>query len=295
MHRARFWQERAFKEVTTKQFLSHQWQVRQSVTNVRKLEQFLRQNVQAHESFTEQALQGVKASRMAVRLTPYVLSRMDWQNPEQCAIRKQFIPLAHETSLDHPLLTIDSLHEQESSPVPGLVHRYHDKALFLALSLCPVYCRFCTRSYGVGTTTETQDKSRDLVASRKRWQAVFEYIQQTPHLKDIVVSGGDCYQLTPGQLLVIKDALLAIPHIKRIRIATKGLAVSPSRIVEPEEQQDGWTEAVIQFAQEGRALGKHVALHTHFNHPQEISWISEDASQKFFQAGVTVRDRKSVV
>ena len=59
---------------------------------------------------------------------------------------------------DHPRLTLDSLHEQQDSPVPGLIHRYADKALFLPLQTCPVYCRFCTRSYAIGPDTAGVDK-----------------------------------------------------------------------------------------------------------------------------------------
>jgi lysine 2,3-aminomutase len=59
---------------------------------------------------------------------------------------------------DHPKLGLDSLGEQADSPVAGLTHRYRDKALFLALDTCPVYCRFCTRSYAIGGDTEGVEK-----------------------------------------------------------------------------------------------------------------------------------------
>ena len=87
---------------------------------------------------------------MAVRVSPYAISLIDWNDPIDDPIRRQFIPLASTALPDHPRLTLDSLHEQEDSPVPGLVHRYVDKALFLPLNVCPVYCRFCTRSYAIG-------------------------------------------------------------------------------------------------------------------------------------------------
>ena len=79
-------------------------------------------------------------------------------------------------------------------PVPGLTHRYVDKALFLALDTCPVYCRFCTRSYAVGIDTEEVSKFQ-LKVNVERWQQAFDYIRSRPELEDIVISGGDAYQL----------------------------------------------------------------------------------------------------
>lgn len=68
---------------------------------------------------------------MAIRLTPHVLSVANWSNPLEDPIRRQFIPLKSSIRPDHPALSLDSLHETEDSPVPGLVHRYPDKVLFL--------------------------------------------------------------------------------------------------------------------------------------------------------------------
>ena len=114
------------------------------------------------------------------------------------------------------------------------------------------------------------------------------YISDTPIITDVVVSGGDSYSLAPDHLSMIGEQLLAIPHIRRIRIATKGLCVAPSRTL---DEEDGWTSALIQLVQRGKELGKHVALHTHFNHPNEFSWVTREAAQKLFENGVTVRNQ----
>ena len=117
---------------------------------------------------------------------------------------------------------------------------------------------------------------------------MFQYIKQTPSLHDIVISGGDSYFLQPHQLRFIGDRLLEIPHIQRIRFASKGLAVCPSRIL---DKSDEWAEALIGVSQQGRKNGKSVALHTHFNHPNEITWVTAQACQRLFEAGVTVRNQ----
>lgn len=103
---------------------------------------------------------------------------------------------------------------------------------------------------------------------RKRWEAMFECIQSNPVIQDVVVSGGDSYYLQPEQLQLIGERLLSMPNIKRLRFATKGLAVCPSRILDP---ADDWTQTLVDLSNRGRNMGKQVAMHTHFNHPREIT------------------------
>lgn len=117
---------------------------------------------------------------------------------------------------------------------------------------------------------------------------MFNYIENNPSVQDAVVSGGDSYYLQPNQLTTIGERLLSLPQIKRIRIATKGLAVCPMRILDP---NDDWTNALIKLSNYGRQIGKTVSLHTHFNHQNEISWITELAARKLFSAGVVVRNQ----
>ena len=185
---------------------------------------------------------------MAIRLTPHVLSLVDWNNPLDDPIRRQFLPLRSGIIPDHKHLELDSLHEEQDSPVPGLVHRYPGRALFLATSICPVYCRFCTRSYAVGGNTEPVSK-KPQKPSRTRWEVVFEHIANDESLEDIVVSGGDAYFLQPDHIREIGNRLLDIPHIKRVRFASKGLAVAPGRIL---DTSDPWTDSLIAVSNKGR-------------------------------------------
>ena len=156
-----------------------------------------------------------------------------------------------------------------------------------AVSVCPTYCSFCTRSYAVGANTETVTKT-SFKPTRRRWEEVFAYIERTPQLQDIVISGGDSYYLNSEHIGLIGDRLIDIPHIRRFRFASKGLAVEPGRILDPE---DGWMDAIVRVSAKAKAAGKSMAIHTHFNHPSEISWITEEASQKLLEAGVTVRNQ----
>ena len=223
---------------------------------------------------------------MSVRISPYLLSLIDWEQPFEDPLRRQFLPLASTRLPDHPCLHFDSLNEQGDAPVPGLTHRYPDKALFLPLTTCPVYCRFCTRSYAVGVDTEEVEKVH-FQGTEVRWREAFAYIASRPELEDVVVSGGDAYNLRAAQLTEIADALLRLPNIRRLRFATKGPAVMPQKIL----SDIPWRDALCAAVERGRALGKEVVLHTHFNHPSEITGITEDAMSALFSRGVTVRNQ----
>lgn len=124
--------------------------------------------------------------------------------------------------------------------------------------------------------------------TRKRWDAMLEYIENNRFIQDVVISGGDSYYLQPDQLELIGERLLSMPNIKRFRFATKGLAVCPSRILDP---NDSWTRTLVELSSKGRSMGKQIAMHTHFNHPHEITWVTELAARYLFQQGVTVRNQ----
>ncbi|HEX9294501.1 MAG TPA: KamA family radical SAM protein [Polyangiaceae bacterium] len=280
-----FWRKvPAYADVAEEKFLDHSWQSKNSITRVEKLLESLKGVVS--EQFVKDAEVGFQRAPMSVRVTPYIMALIDWENPYTDPLRTQFIPLGSRLLPDHPKLGLDSLHEQADAPVPGLTHRYPDKALFLPLNTCPVYCRFCTRSYAVGVDTEEVEKV-ELRVSPERWQRAFHYIASRPELEDIVISGGDAYNLRATQITEIGEALLAMPNIRRLRFATKGPAVLPQKIL----TDVAWTDALTKIVEQGRKLHKEVALHTHFNHPEEITSITQQAMNRLFERGITVRNQ----
>ncbi|KAL1883107.1 hypothetical protein VTK73DRAFT_9474 [Phialemonium thermophilum] len=289
-----FWRKiPLWKGVNAADFLSHRWSGDDRLFNF--LSAVLPDSVpydkhsvrmQSREELIKDVLNGVRAATMTIRVTPYVLSRIDWGNPRNDPIFRQFFPMRSVMLPDHPKLSLDSLDEEGDSPVKGLVHRYPDKALFLTTTICPTYCMFCTRSYAVGGNTDTVPKR--LKATAKRWDQAFSYIESQPGLHDIVVSGGDSYYLQPDQLRMIGERLIKTPNIRRIRFASKGLAVAPSRII---DEKDDWFRALADVCTRAREAYKSVALHTHFNHPNEISWVTEQACRELMKAGVMVRNQ----
>jgi lysine 2,3-aminomutase len=289
LRQGEFWREvPKYEHVDEKTFLDHIWQGKNSVKTAEELFETIGAIVDP--TFLEDAKEGFRRAPMAVRVSPYMIAAIDWTRPYEDPIRRQFIPVASRLLPDHPRLTLDSLHEQDDAPVQGLTHRYVDKALFLPLQTCPVYCRFCTRSYAVGPDTENVDKAA-LAKTTDLWKQAFEYIASRPEIEDIVISGGDTYQLAPKNITLIGESLLAIPHVRRMRFATKGPAVMPMKIL----TDHAWTDALTAVVDKGRAMGKDVVLHTHFNSPNEITWITQKAMDELFRRGITVRNQSVLI
>jgi lysine 2,3-aminomutase len=130
-----------------------------------------------------------------------------------------------------------------------------------------------------------------LAKTPREWQAAFDYIASRPELEDVVISGGDTYQLPAKNLRLIGDALLDIPHVRRMRFATKGPAIMPMKILTDHD----WVDALTHVVERGRTMGKDVVLHTHFNSPNEITWITEKAIQALFERGIVVRNQSVLI
>jgi lysine 2,3-aminomutase len=289
LRRGSWWQKiAAYRTVDEATFLDHAWQAKNSITKVSKLVEAIKEMVPP--GFIEDLEEGMKRAPMSVRVSPYIVSLIDWERPYDDPLRTQFFPLASRLLPDHPKLGLDSLHEQADAPVPGLTHRYTDKALFLPLDTCPVYCRFCTRSYAIGLDTDEVEKVH-LRPNEDRWRRAYQYIASRPELEDIVISGGDVYQLRAQHVQAIGEALLAIPNVRRMRFATKGPAVMPMKIL----TDDAWVDALTRVVEQGRKVHKDVVLHTHFNSPNEITGITEAAMARLFERGIVVRNQSVLI
>jgi lysine 2,3-aminomutase len=174
-------------------------------------------------------------------------------------IWNQCVPSLNE--LADPLQLPDPLDEERLSPVPGLIHRYPDRAVLLASNSCATYCRFCMRKRQVGSAAAGPD-----------FRAAIDYIAATPGLRDIILSGGDPLMLPDEQLHSLLTALRKIPHVEIIRIGSRMPVTEPSRIT----------------PQLCRMLAEHhpLFLNTHFNHPLELTRESALACRLLADAGV---------
>ncbi|MBT3584975.1 MAG: KamA family radical SAM protein [Halobacteriovoraceae bacterium] len=280
-----FWKQvPAWSNVSREEFADSKWQLKNSIRKLDQMNKVLGKRVS--KEFMADIEAGLKLTPMNIRITPYIFALIDWDNPADDPLRKQFLPLGSQFIADHPFYREDSLSEDVDSPVETLTHRYADKVLFLPTTICPVYCLYCTRSRIIGGSTDTVEKDTYGV-NPKKWDAVFEYLMNHPKVEDVVISGGDAYMLTPAQIRTIGENLLRIPHIRRIRLATKGIAIFPQKIL----TDDAWVNAVLDIVKLGRSYGKQVVIHTHFSSPLEITKWSQMAMDRLFQEGVYVRNQ----
>lgn len=280
-----FWREiPEWRDVSQQDFASHLWQSKNSIRKLDQVQKVLGDRVS--QSFMDDIAAGLRIAPMNIRITPYVFALIDWNNPTDDPLRKQFLPLASQMLPDHPYYMADSLYEDVDSPVPMLTHRYPDKVLFLPLTTCPVYCAYCTRSRIIGGSTESVDKDT-YGPNPENWEQAFKYLAEHPEIEDVVISGGDAFNLTPKYIRLIGEKLLAIPHIRRLRYATKGVAILPMKILTDHE----WTDALLNVHRLGKREGKQVVIHTHFSSPREITRFSLEAANQLFEAGITVRNQ----
>jgi lysine 2,3-aminomutase len=269
--------------VSSGEFEDNGWQERNAITRLPQLKAALEGVVSSDVIGEIEA--GLSKTGMSIRLNPYMLCLIDWSHAETDPIRRQFLPMRCEQEEDHPCLELDSLAERRHSPVTSIVHRYPDKVLFLVTSVCPVYCQYCTRSYAVGQDTRLIQK--DHVTSAQNWLPALDYIRSRPQIEDVVVSGGDLARLKPAHVRSLGNALLDIEHVRRIRLATKVLSVQPMKLLSDHD----WLAAVLELVARGRSMFKDVCLHTHFNHPNEVTAMVEAAMRRLHEHGVFVRNQ----
>ena len=199
------------------------------------------------------------AAQYPMRVNPYYLGLIkEVDDP----IWRQAVP--SEQEVHDSVCYADPLEEENQSPVPNLVHRYPDRALFLVCSECAMYCRFCTRKRKVG--------GESMLVNRDTIERGLDYLSEHVEIRDVIVSGGDPLLLSDEKLDWILTELRAIPHIEIIRIGSRIPVVLPQRI----------TMGLI------RVLRKHqpIYLNTHFNHPDEITETSAKACARLADAGI---------
>ncbi|ORM64946.1 EF-P beta-lysylation protein EpmB [Pantoea rodasii] len=167
--------------------------------------------------------------------------------------------------VDAPGYSTDPLDEQ-SSVVPGLLHKYRNRALLLVKGGCAVNCRYCFRRHF---------PYQDNQGNKRNWQAAIDYIAEHPELDEIIFSGGDPLMAKDHELAWLVSALEKIPHLKRLRIHSRLPVVIPARI----------TEGLCQILAETRLQ---VLMVSHINHAQEIDDELRYGMQMLKRAGVTL-------
>lgn len=202
------------------------------------------------------------AARYAVAVTPHIAALIDPDDPDD-PIARQFLPDPAELETTPDELA-DPIGDKVHSPVPGVVHRYPDRALLLPTLICPVYCRFCFRREVVGGPGG--------VLTADELDAALGYIAATVGIREVILSGGDPLSLSDRRLGDILERLDAIPHVESIRIHTRVPVADPARIT-PE------LAAIL-------ARGKPLFLVVHCNHARELAPATQHALATLSRAGI---------
>ncbi|MBC8255347.1 MAG: KamA family radical SAM protein, partial [Ardenticatenia bacterium] len=236
------------------------WQLSHRLNTLEELRRFI--------NLTPEEVEGISAKdKFRLDITPYFASLIHPNDP-LCPVRQQMIPTGREMAAFASMMA-DSLAEDAHSPVPGLVHRYPDRVLMLVTTQCASYCRYCTRSRIVGDASAT--------FSRQDFDAQIEYIERTPQVRDVLLSGGDPLTLNPRTLDQVLSRLRQIPHVEILRIGARVPVFLPQRI------DDGLLHM----------LSKHhpLWLNIHVNHPKEITPELAAACDRMADAGMPLANQ----
>ena len=199
-------------------------------------------------------------------------------------VRRYMIPVFSDRRSDwpsHPFATRDSLHEHDMWAVEGLTHRYPTKVLAEMLPTCPQYCGHCTRMDLVGNSTPQVAKLKLAGKPVDRYAAMLDYLQRTPGVRDVVVSGGDVANMPWKNLEGFLDKLLEVDTIRDIRLATKALMGLPQHWLQPDV-----VEGVARVSAKARSRGVSVAIHTHVNNVQSVTPLVAKAAVAMLDAGL---------
>ena len=177
----------------------------------------------------------------------------------------QVLPVAREME-DVAGFTQDPLHEVDTMPTPGLLHKYPGRVLLTMTGACAVHCRYCFRrhfSYSEANPAPAH------------WQPAIEYLAQHPDISELILSGGDPLTLTDTRLHSLTEQLADLKHLRTLRIHTRLPVVLPARI---DSGLLSWIKAQTQK----------LVFVVHCNHPNEIDHSVTDALDKLTAAGVTL-------
>ncbi len=234
----------------------HRWQLRNRVDSLADLE--LRLNL----TDVERAGVLLAGTKLAMAITPHFFNLIDRDDPN-CPIRRQVIPRIEE-GWNAPEEMADPCGEDSHMPVPGLVHRYPDRVLFLVTDRCASYCRYCTRSRVVSGVGEQHLETQ--------WEPAFKYLENHPEVRDVLLSGGDPLLFSDDRLDKILTRLRSIPHIQFIRIGSRIPIFLPQRI----------TPELCTMLKKHHPL----FISVHSNHPRELTTEVRDALGRLADAGV---------
>jgi lysine 2,3-aminomutase len=289
-----------WKDVTEQEWADAQWQRAHCVKNPRQLRDLMG-DLLTDAFYADLECDQAERATMSMLLPPQMLNTMvagGGATSEAMpaagdeftrafyadAVRRYMLPVFSDRRTDwpsHPFAARDSLHEHDMWVAEGLTHRYPTKVLAELLSTCPQYCGHCTRMDLVGNSTPQVAKLKLQGKPVDRYAAMLAYLQQTPAVRDVVVSGGDVANMPWKNLEGFLDKLLDIDNIRDVRLATKALMGLPQHWL-----QDDVVEGVGRVAAKARSRGVSLAIHTHINNAASVTPLVAKAAKTMLEVGV---------
>lgn len=205
------------------------------------------------------------AEQFGLRLPRRMLDKIEPGKLDDPILR-QFLPHANE--LDSPPdYSTDPLQEEQSNPIPGLIHKYHGRVLITAVGHCAINCRYCFRRHF---------NYQDNRIKRLDWLRILEYLTNNPTVSEVIFSGGDPLAASNGQWERWISDLESLGSIKRIRIHSRLPVVIPDRI------DPHW----LRLMSNTKKMQKILVIHA--NHPREIDPPLIQALHRLRQQDVTL-------
>jgi lysine 2,3-aminomutase len=272
----------AYRDVAREEWESAQWQRAHSVKNLKEFKEALGDHLTEDLAADIQRDMFERAT-MSMLIPPQMINTMNEVDLRADPVRRYMAPAFSERDPEwpsHPYASRDSLHEADMWAVEGLTHRYPTKVLAELLSTCPQYCGHCTRMDLVGNSTPVVAKYKFEIKQPDRHQLILDYLRRTPSVRDVVVSGGDVANVPIKRLEEFVSALLDIPNIRDIRLATKGLMGLPQHFLQPDVQ-----EGLQRLGAKARERGVDIAVHTHVNHANQLTPLVASAASQFLDWG----------
>jgi L-lysine 2,3-aminomutase len=212
--------------------------------------------------FSEPARQAAKSFPVFAPW-PY-LSRMAKGNPADPLLR-QVLPLGDELD-ERPGFAADPVGDAAAQLAPGLMQKYHSRALLITTGACAIHCRYCFRRHF--PYSEAPKSPAD-------WQPAIDRIAADPTIDEVILSGGDPLTLVDDQLTELARRVARVGHVQRLRIHTRLPIVIPQRVT-----------AELLAGLCGTRLTPIMVIHA--NHPAEIDAATAAAISRLVEAGIPV-------
>ncbi|HWR95852.1 MAG TPA: EF-P beta-lysylation protein EpmB [Arenimonas sp.] len=178
---------------------------------------------------------------------------------------RQVLPL-HDELLQVPGFDLDAVGDMAARQLPGVLHKYHGRALLVTTGSCAINCRYCFRRH-FPYAQET--------AAANQWQQAIGYLAGDTAITELLLSGGDPLSLSTGKLRSLGDQLKPLAHIKRLRFHTRLPIVLPERID-------------VEFTDWLQSLPHQLVFVVHANHANELDGAVTSALGKLARTGATL-------